>query len=68
MLLCFFSLFPSLPPLQQKCSTQERISGDDLEDFLARTQKLNSEYNSEIVTEFAFNGMGILEKVKGNKH
>lgn len=47
---------------------QERISGKDLEAFLARTKALNIKYNSHIVTEFAFNGFGILEQVTTHTH
>lgn len=47
---------------------QERISGQNLKDFLARTKSLNKEYSSDVITEFAYNGFGILEKVTLNKN
>jgi len=42
---------------------QVRTSGDDLRKLLTATQALNTKYNAEIVTEFPFNGFGILEEV-----
>lgn len=42
---------------------QERLSGAELEAFLAAQISLSSEYNADIVTTFPFNGLGILEKV-----
>lgn len=46
-----------------KRSQEERISGEELEDFLSATEALNKLYNAEIITEFPFNALGILEKV-----
>ncbi|CAN0098935.1 unnamed protein product, partial [Ectocarpus sp. 13 AM-2016] len=43
---------------------EERITGEELEDFLSATEALNKLYNAEIVTEFPFNALGILEKAE----
>lgn len=40
------------------------MSASDLRVLLAATTDLNSKYHSEIVTEFALNGLGILEQVR----
>lgn len=44
--------------------TKERISSDDLLALLEGTAALNAEYNSSIITEFPFNAVGILDKVR----
>ena len=41
-----------------------RISESDMNKFQAAENSLNSKYKSSIVTEFAFNGLGILEKTQ----
>lgn len=47
-----------------KCGGEQvRMSGSDLETHLSVTEALNAEFNAELVTEFPFNGLGILEKV-----
>lgn len=61
-------MVPARPPaaaaaLFTPCA-QERITGQDLYDLLAATRDINSAYNAEIVTEFPYNGFGILEKVR----
>ncbi|CAB1107791.1 unnamed protein product [Ectocarpus sp. CCAP 1310/34] len=43
---------------------EERISGEELRDFLSATKALNELYNAEIITEFPFNALGILEKAE----
>lgn len=50
-----------------KRGQEERISGEELEDFLSATEALNRRYNAEIITEFPFNALGILEKVTSTK-
>lgn len=42
---------------------QERLSGADLDKFFAAEQAFNAQYNAEVKTEHAFNGIGILDKV-----
>ncbi|CAM9922367.1 unnamed protein product, partial [Scytosiphon promiscuus] len=44
--------------------TTERVSSSDLAALLDGTAALNAEYNSDIITEFPFNGIGILDKVR----
>lgn len=42
---------------------QERVSYSELYELRDATDLLNTEYNSHIVTEFPFNGIGILVQV-----
>lgn len=42
---------------------EERLSGSDIAAFASFESSLNSKYGSSIVTEWPFNGLGILEKV-----
>ena len=45
-------------------STERRCTAQDLSNLLGVQQSLNSQYpGSDIITEFAFNGGGIAEKV-----
>ena len=43
---------------------EERLSGSEIAAFASFESSLNSKYGSSIVTEWPFNGLGILEKVK----
>lgn len=49
--------------LYTQTNQQVRLTGSGLEALLDGTALLNGIFNSVIVTEFAFNGLGILEKV-----
>lgn len=40
------------------------MTGDDLTSCLTATAAMNSEYNSEMVVEFNFNSLGMLEQVR----
>ncbi|CAM9972579.1 unnamed protein product [Choristocarpus tenellus] len=42
--------------------TEERMSGDDMFTFMIFQNTLNTKYGSDIITEFAFNGNGVLEQ------
>lgn len=42
---------------------QQRVTGLEMEQFKDFEAALNSQHGSSIVTEFPFNGLGILEKV-----
>lgn len=42
---------------------QVRMTDWDLSSTIIETLTLNAEFNAEIVTEYAFNALGILEKV-----
>lgn len=42
------------------------MTGSDLQTSIAETASLNGEFNAEIVTEYPFNGLGILEQVRVN--
>lgn len=45
---------------------QVRMTGSDLQTSIADTASLNGEFNAEIVTEYPFNALGILERVRAN--
>ncbi|CAM9841874.1 unnamed protein product [Choristocarpus tenellus] len=47
---------------------EERMSGEDMETFAAFQDSLNAKYGSNVITEFAFNGNGVLEKVMQHCH
>lgn len=59
----FFLLVPFHNHASRSTYIKERVSSDDLAALLEGTAALNAEYNSEIITEFPFNGIGILDKV-----
>lgn len=40
-----------------------RLTGSELISFRKAQQAINSEFNAELVTEFSFNTVGVLEKV-----
>lgn len=42
---------------------KQRATAIDMQTFKAAEDSLNAQYGSSIVTEFPFNGLGILEKV-----
>ncbi|CAM9155683.1 unnamed protein product [Discosporangium mesarthrocarpum] len=42
---------------------EDRMTGADLEELAAAQASINSQYNSQVVIEFAYNSQGILEKV-----
>lgn len=43
---------------------QARMSDWDLSDAIIGTLTLNAKFNADIVTEYAFNAIGILEEVR----
>lgn len=65
--LAFFSL--SRPSCLCHCiyllrDVKERATAANMQAFKAAEASINAQYGSSIMTEFPFNGLGILEKVQ----
>lgn len=45
------------------CDLKQRATAANMQAFKDAEDSLNAQYGSNIVTEFPFNGLGILEKV-----
>lgn len=45
---------------------QERLSGAELSTMESAQESLNTQYQASVFTDFAFNGLGILDKVNSS--
>lgn len=61
----YIAPFGAVPGMQLGVQTTQayRCSAEDYETMIRVQNELNSEYSSEIITEYAFNGAGILQEV-----